>query len=388
MNYLNCLEGIVDYTTTKEILQKKNLIVKEFNKFNKFSNLFLVKYDKSQCDMTDSDIKKCRGLILEKNTNRLVCVPPLKSENIEQISGYDLKDLIVEDFPDGTMINVFKYNNELLISTRSTIGANCRYYSDKSFKLLFEESIDDETFEKLNGIDEGISISFVLQHPENIIVSKYNSPKLSLVHGCIVEDSNITFKTNEEMRDYLLGKNMDFEVPKKYSVRTFEEIYALIEKMGQYQQGLVIKYISNSVYIRTKLRNDYYNYVRDLKGNSNNKKYIYLELRRFNGLEEYFKYYPEDFKLFESYRIELYNMTTNLFNFYQDCFVRKNTDGKREKYIKDVDFEYRPLCIDLHNIYKMDKIRTDKRKIIVYINNLPSAKILFILNYKNYPHTP
>ena len=126
--------------------------------------------------------------------------------------------------------------------------------------------------------------------------------------------------------------------------------------------------------------------MRDLKGNSNNKKYIYLELRRYNGLEEYFKYYPEDFKLFESYRIELYNMTTNLFNFYQDCFVRKDGEGKRKKYIKDVDFEYRPLCIDLHNIYKMDKIKTDKRKIIVYINNLPSAKILFILNYKNYSH--
>ena len=37
MNYLTCLDGIVDYTTTKAILQKKNLIVKEFNK--KYYNL-------------------------------------------------------------------------------------------------------------------------------------------------------------------------------------------------------------------------------------------------------------------------------------------------------------------------------------------------------------
>jgi len=381
MNYLNCLNNVTDFEKSKEILQNKHLIIKNYDEIN----LYLVKYDKSKCDMSDSDVKKCRGLILEKNTNKLICIPPLKSEDSSALEGIeDLSGYIVEDFPDGTMINVFKYKNKLMISTRSNIGANCKYYSDKTFRLLFEESIDDETYTQLGNINEGITLSFVLQHPENIIVSKYSKPSLVLVHVCFVEENKIYFKSIEETHKYLESIDLHFKTPYIYRLKTIEECHKKIQKMGKYEQGLVIKYIHNETYKRYKIRNDYYNYVRDLKGNSNNKKYLYLELKKYNGLEEYLKYYPEDITLFESYRIELYNSTHNLFNFYQDCFVRKDRDGNRKKIIKDVDYEYRPLCIDLHNIYKNDRIKTDKRKVIYYMNTLPSAKVLFVLNYKNY----
>jgi hypothetical protein len=381
MNYLNCLNNVTEFEKSKEILCKKNLIIKNYDEIN----LYLVKYDKAKCDMSDSDVKKCRGLILEKNTNKLVCIPPLKSENISELENVgDFNSYSVEDFPDGTMINVFKYNNKLIISTRSNIGANCKYYSDKTFRLLFEESIDEATYKKLENIKEGVSLSFVLQHPENIIVSKYSKPDIVLVHGCFVEENKICFKSLEDTHKYLKSIDLHFKIPCSYKCNTIVECYEKIQKMNQYEQGLIIKYISNDNYKRYKIRNDYYNYVRDLKGNSNNKKYLYIELKRYNGLEEYFKYYPEDITLFESYRIELYNATHNLFNFYQDCFVRKDNDGNRKKYIKDIDYEYRPLCIELHNIYKKDRIKTDKRKVIYYMNNLPSAKILFVLNYKNY----
>jgi len=76
MSYLECLNGITDYEQSKEILNKKGLII------NEYDNLYLVKYDKSKCDMMDNDVNKCRGLILEKNTNKLVCVPPPHSSNV------------------------------------------------------------------------------------------------------------------------------------------------------------------------------------------------------------------------------------------------------------------------------------------------------------------
>ena len=40
-----------------------------------------------------------------------------------------------------------------------------------------------------------------------------------------------------------------------------------------------------------------------------------------------------------------------------------------------------PLCIELHNDFKSTKKVTDKRKIINYMNNLPTAKLLFVINY-------
>ena len=58
---------------SQKILQKKGLVVKEYE------SLYLVKYVKGQSDMKDSDVQKCRGIILEKNSNKLLCVPPQKS---------------------------------------------------------------------------------------------------------------------------------------------------------------------------------------------------------------------------------------------------------------------------------------------------------------------
>ena len=42
MSYLECLNEITDYEQSKEILNKKGLIIKEYD------NLYLVKYDKSK----------------------------------------------------------------------------------------------------------------------------------------------------------------------------------------------------------------------------------------------------------------------------------------------------------------------------------------------------
>ena len=40
---------------------------------------YIVKYDKNKCDMSDPDVQKCRGLVLSKATNRVVCPVPTKS---------------------------------------------------------------------------------------------------------------------------------------------------------------------------------------------------------------------------------------------------------------------------------------------------------------------
>ena len=75
------------------------------------------------------------------------------------------------------MINVFKHNNVINISTRSNIGANCKWVGSKTFNLLFNESMN---IDDLNTIEEGYSFSFLLQHPENKIVKEYIQPNCIL----------------------------------------------------------------------------------------------------------------------------------------------------------------------------------------------------------------
>ena len=49
---------------------------------------------------------------------------------------------------------------------------------------------------------------------------------------------------------------------------------------------------------------------------------MFFELRK-QLVEEYLSYFPDDRELFDTYRLELYDITKKLYNFYLDCFVRK-----------------------------------------------------------------
>jgi len=374
MTYLDCLKDITDFDTTKKILIDKGLNIKEYE------SLFLVKYDKTKCDMNDSDIKKCRGIVLEKGTNNLICVPPPKSENVVIFNDIDINNTIFEEFVEGTMINIFKYNGEMFMSTRSCLGAYCSFYTNKTFNTLFSEIIELSNFDV---IDDNMNLTFILQHPENTIVKSYTKPDIKLVYGVSIIDNNVKHYKLEELNEILEHKGLDFGIPIRYTIKEISEVYKILEKMTYNEQGIILKSVNDNMYMRGKIRNEYYNYVRHLKGNNNNKKYMYLELRSSNGLDEYLKYFQEDSELFESYRLELYDTTTKLFNFYQNYYVRK--DDTNEKIIKkftDIDYEYRPLCIELHQNYKITKHITNKKKVIEYINSLPIAKLLFVMNYK------
>ena len=127
MHYISFLSGITDFSKSKELCINHGIIVKEYD------DLYLLKYDKSTADMNNLDIQKCRGLLIEKNTNKIVCVPPRKSVDIDyyhtkfkENDDTEISEIICEEFIDGTMINVFKYKDKVCISTRSCLNANCR----------------------------------------------------------------------------------------------------------------------------------------------------------------------------------------------------------------------------------------------------------------------
>ena len=379
MNYLNCLTGITNFEETKKILTEKKLQI------NEFDTLFLVKYNNTESDMNDPDIRKCRGLVLEKDTNKLVCVPPPKSDVVEIFNNVPYDKTIYEEFVEGTMVNIFKYNDKVYISTRSRIDAMCKFYSNRTFKDLFSDII---CLDKFGVINNNMNLTFILQHPENIIVKKFTTPDIKLVYGVSIENdsgaggSGIKNYDLNELQILLEEKGLSFNIPKKFVIENPKEMYNILNKMDYTQQGIILKNIEFT-YLRSKIRNDMHNYVRQLKGNNNNKKYIYLELRQKKSLEEYLKYFSNDYEMFELYRLELYETTNKLFNFYQNYHVRKTTEGKRViSNFLDIDYEYRPLCNMLHDIYLETKKPTDKKEVIKFINSLHVAQLLFVMNYK------
>ena len=111
----------------KTISFLRNIVIK---------GLMILKYDKlnPECDLSDEVTSYCRGLVIETSNFDMVCIPPEKAYKYSELVplNIDYSELIFEEFYDGTMINVWYYNNEWNISTRSTIDANCKWYSEKN----------------------------------------------------------------------------------------------------------------------------------------------------------------------------------------------------------------------------------------------------------------
>ena len=126
---------------------------------------------------------------------------------------------------------------------------------------------------------------------------------------------------------------------------------------------------------RSKIRNTRYNKVRLLKGNSNNKMYMYYELRRNQNVVEYLEYFPEDKELFDKFRFELYDFTQRLFNHYLNLKVRKTVN------FLEIDYEFRPFLNELHTLYNETKVPITKNKVIDYLYSQESARLLFAINY-------
>jgi hypothetical protein len=362
MEVLDILQGVTSFQEAKSRLTNLNLIVKEYPELD----LYLVKYDKSNCDMNHPDVLKCRGLIARMSDNSVVCYPPVKS--IPYISdNIEWNKVIVEDFIDGTMINLFYHNNEWMISTRSSIGAKCRWESKKYFYELFNESNKEVD---LSILDKSNFYTFVLLHPENTIVTKYTTPSVVLVSVGTISNNNYINLDIHSITSYTGYKIM------RYNFQSYDEAYNYVSKLNYEKQGLVLKY-GNNMQFRSKIRNSNYNYVKLLKGNTNNLKFLYFELLKEKKYKEYLSFFPEKKELFDNFYKEFTTLVKNiLFNYRQFHKYKKIN-------IKQMPFKLRPLCFEIHNLY----INTYNRNtdidfgiIYEYLLSIDIPRILFSLN--------
>ena len=360
------------FNESKEILEKKGLVVTEYG------NLYLVKYNKDLSDMSDEEVRYCRGIILEKDTNKLVCVPPFKSIKFEEFSCItpQLSSTIYEEFLDGTMINLFWYG-EWMISTRSKIGANCKWFSNKTFHQLFSESSTNLNYDCL---DKDNCYTFVLQHPDNRIVKEYKQPEITLVTARKLDGNEYHDLDLDEIKSNLKDQNIDINIPKRYVFDSFMMALDFVNTQNYEFQGLVMKYNG----FRSKIRNSKYNRVKHLRGNTHNMKFNYLMLRHNNDLNNFIDYFPEYTQEFTSYKNELYEATKKLWDLYQKYYISSEKKNLKKT---DIPYEYRPLCYTLHGIYLAKRQNSTNNKmqwkdVKDYFNNLHPAKQLFVINYK------
>ena len=400
LNVTNALKNEDNYFTIKKYTFNNN----EY-KIIKYSKEVIKSLAVSNYDEYLS-VSKFRSVIVRNN--KVVCFAPEKSLDYSYfVNSYSTENSWLEDYIDGTMINVFYDNIKQTweIATRSTVGGNIVFFNDVknykyfdnnnyfkdyynlTFRSMFFEACNICNLD-LNCLDEKYVYSFVLQHPFNRIVTPIVTPVIYLVKvyeithpiNNVLSVINLDQVTINEINIQSLLNcppytflNSNIKFVNKYPVTNFAEI------KDYYASGNAGYNCKDGT--RSKIRNASYEEVRKLRGNQPKLQFNYLSLKQQNKVGEFLQYYPEHTVIFNKFKLALYYYTSNLFMNYISCFIRK------EKPLKEYEFEFKSHMYKLHEKYKTElkpnnKI-IDKKYVIDYVNALHPAQQMFIINYKN-----
>jgi hypothetical protein len=341
-------------------------------------NLELIHYNKKLLDTENMDkYKYIRSIIVDKTDNKVVMISPFKSLPFEEFKQKYPDNILVEEFIEGTMINVFFANNKWQISTKTNIGGNTKFFSKKTFKELFYEAVDESCIQ-LNLLDESISYSFVLQHPENRIVCKFMTTRLYLVEAYRLDQTNIEILNVRE-----LLKSPAFEYSRVHSpwVHSFHE-YDDLEQINMYNKncmGIIIRNYWNND--RTKLRSKEYEQIRLLRGNNPNLYYHFIELSRNNKVDKFLQHYSEYTSDFEKWKIMNDKFNTNLYKNYVRCYIKK------EAKLGSFPNNYKTHMFHLHEYYK-NVLKSEKKFITLenvnkYIDGIDIPLYIWSVKYDN-----
>lgn len=359
-----------------EYAKEKNLIYKKYNGYT------ILKYNKNSI-REDRSLVSSVGLfrsVIINEEGRIVSYAPPKAYSEETLTTEfteedEIRSLVLEEFVEGTMINVFYDKEKWNIATRSLIGAKGQFFKGgKTFDRMFYEALEASAF-SFDDLNTDYCYSFVLQHPENRIVCQRQNPKLYLCEVYQISDNVvrvIDFRSDESICDKV-------NVPERYyDYSSWEDVSKTFNHRHTpyYIQGVVVKHGVR----RFRIRNQVYETVRNLRGNQPKAQFQYISLRRSGKVAEFLRFYPEFKEEFSRYREQIHEFTNNLHQNYISCYIRK------EKPLREFDGEYRTHMYALHKKY-IDELREQGKYVSIqvvmsYVNTLEAARLMYSVNYK------
>ena len=310
----------------------------------------LLHYTKGKSNLDLPHVRLFRSVVWDILENRPVSVTPPKSELGESLPPR-VDDIVVMPFYDGVLIGQFlcKYTGHVVLHTRTFFGGGNTFYGRKTFGEMADEALS--LHPPLPPLTPEWSRSFILQHPENRIVTPVSVPKMIHVYTSVYEASGrVTSQTpTQGALPYTVGAT---ETRAQILTR-YRSAFSLGPTvgpswsgpaLGPFDQGLVFYNCRTGQ--RYKIRTTEYNTVRHLRGNNASLDYTWLSLWQRGDLTSYLRVYPEE-RVAATALLDRWKMTSSeTFQFYKDVFKTHSL------FMQQVPPKYKPLLYDLHQYYK------------------------------------
>lgn len=286
MNNLKVFVKDKSWEDVVSILSKPpyNINVSEDDKY------YLLKYNQIESDFTFDIVKECRGVILRKKDNKIVCAPFTKFFNYgeAEADSIDWETASTRTKIDGSITKVWADEGEWHLSTNGTIDAfKTTLPIGKSFGDLFLEALknigyDWKSFMQNRNPDH--TYIYELTSPYNRVVVPYDTTKI----WYLGTRSSVTFN------EMFVPDVPDF--PKEYKFNSIDDVIAMAKDLPFSDEGYVV---CDGDFNRVKIKSPAYLAVHRLVNNHVVSKERILELVKTNEHHEFLTVFPEYKKDFD-----------------------------------------------------------------------------------------
>jgi hypothetical protein len=318
IKYLNTLldKGLTPFESLG-VLNSELGIVSTFNG----GDLVALNYDQINSPKKHPIVIECRGLILRYADSRFSVVSRSfdrffnLGENDEDRHLESLDHWVVYEKVDGSLIKVYKHNDQWEISTRGTLNGSSSVNGwPMTFRDLFLRAIDmpEKDFQwAMNEVEKhcdhlglGVTYIFELATRENRVVTPYDEDQVVLLGARFLNGEEIAYEGLDFICKRLKAFFKRVRLPLIYRADSIEDVKKILGTLGGLQEGFVMVNLETKQ--RIKLKSAAYLVAHHVRNNSVLTPARISELIVTGEHEEYLSYFPEDLKRFQEY-IDRYN---------------------------------------------------------------------------------
>lgn len=322
-------------------------------------SLIILSYGIDMATKNSPIVVECRGIVLEKDTWNVINMPFRRFFNYGEVSeeyenNFDFDRAMALEKLDGSMLSIFFYDGEWLMSTRKVIGGGNPVDERITYLQLVENILGLKKDQWNKKFIKGYNYVFELISPENRIVTPYNTRELVLLTARDWNEmSEVSYK---EMIS--LAKQMGFRTPKTYSFNNIEELKKIVCNFNELDEGVVVVDYTNCYncdlksYKRIKVKNPSYLAIAKIK-DSGEKSSSMIDLILDNDYDEFLSYFPE-------FKEEIFNLKNKIDNFkksfnekfdsMKELFLLEKTSENRKNFALSIkDYPLKSILFDIYN---------------------------------------
>jgi len=308
----------------------------------------------------------CKGIILEKETDKIVCyafdkIPEYNEQTYKNFedTGLDWESCRVEEAIDGSLIKLFYYNDKWNVATNKCIDANLSKVHWLTSKTFYEMFMEAKEYMKFNfdSLNKKYCYSLILMHPENRNVTVYQNPML--VH--------LGTRDMETLKE--IKTNINLPIPGTHKFNSFDDILIHVTKLQWNCRGLMLV---DKDYNRLEIENLNFNIIKNVRGNSRHVQFRYLQIRNTIDSNVFLTYYPEYRMIVEDVEKKIFDHSQNIYRAYVN---------KHIQHIPITPFhKYKKILYEIHGQYLKTRVKITFSSVFEKISNLPAKRIAHLLN--------